>query len=519
MSPIIRNERKEEFHFQATGSEAIFHVVKFSGRDAISECFQYDIDLVSEDAEVDLEELLKGTARLSLKRDEEWIHIDGILAACTQGAQQQHYVEYKATLVPKLWLLTLTTQSRIFQEQTLPEILEEVLKGHGLTSEDYDLSGLSGYPAKEFIMQWQESDFNFFSRLMEHEGIYYFFVDGKIVFADNQSIHESILPILNQDGSPKSEITYHPSTGSLDSGEEVLQSFVCQQRVIQKEIILQDYNWRKPSLNLQSQVSVVEHGHGWLMEYGNHYKGQAEGMALAQIRSEEVQCREKWFSGKSTCRAFSAGKKFKLSAHFRENLNNQEYLLVEVMHEGINPLAYIAEVPGEGSPKQSSYQNSYGVIPASLQFRPIRKAIKPKISGFMPAKIDAGGSGEYAEINGDGSYKCKLLVDLSDKKDGKASRDIRMAQPYAGGGMGMHFPLHKGTEVYLIFQGGDPDRPLIGGATTNPETASPVTGGNSTQCAIHTGGGNQIVIEDTDGNQSMTLSTPSGNTSISIGLG
>jgi type VI secretion system secreted protein VgrG len=135
----------------------------------------------------------------------------------------------------------------------------------------------------------------------------------------------------------------------------------------------------------------------------------------------------------------------------------------------------------------------------------------------MSAKIDASGSGQYAEIDDMGRYKVKLPLDLSDKKDGKASRYVRMMQPYAGGGMGMHFPLHKGTEVALMFLDGDPDRPIIAGAIPNPDTASPVAGSNQTQCKIHTGGGNTITIEDQDGAQRMVMFSPTSNTIMTMG--
>jgi len=164
-----------------------------------------------------------------------------------------------------------------------------------------------------------------------------------------------------------------------------------------------------------------------------------------------------------------------------------------------------------------NYKNTFDCIPADVVFRPLRRTEWPSIHGFVNATIDGAGSNQYAEIDDHGRYKVKLPFDLSDKKDGKASRYIRMMQPYAGGGMGMHFPLHKGTEVALGFVDGDPDRPIILGALVNPETASPVSGANQTQSKIHTGGGNSFTIEDTAGTQSMVMHTPSGNTSISIG--
>jgi type VI secretion system secreted protein VgrG len=231
------------------------------------------------------------------------------------------------------------------------------------------------------------------------------------------------------------------------------------------------------------------------------------------VRAEEIKCRERLYTGAGDHKAFRAGSTFQLSDHPRADFN-AEYLLTEVRHH----LDQVLGLPW-ASATGTTYRNQFVAIPKSQTFRPERKTEWPSIHGFMHAKIDAGGSGQTAEIDDQGRYKVLLPFDLSGKSGGKASRYVRMMQPYAGGGMGMHFPLHKGTEVLLGFLDGDPDRPIILGAVPNPETGSPVTGKNQSQCKIHTGGGNSLTIEDTDGTQSMKMHTPAGNTSISIGKG
>jgi type VI secretion system secreted protein VgrG len=156
-------------------------------------------------------------------------------------------------------------------------------------------------------------------------------------------------------------------------------------------------------------------------------------------------------------------------------------------------------------------------IPADVQFRPERNTPRPRINGTMNATIDAAGDGQYAEIDDEGRYKVVLPFDQSGNSEGRASRWVRMAQPYSGANYGMHFPLHKGTEVLLTFIDGDPDRPIISGSVPNPDTMSPVTGGNQTASVIRTGGGNQIRIEDNDGGQQIHLSSPTMDSKISIG--
>ncbi|MCI5208937.1 MAG: type VI secretion system tip protein VgrG, partial [Candidatus Electrothrix sp. ATG2] len=164
-----------------------------------------------------------------------------------------------------------------------------------------------------------------------------------------------------------------------------------------------------------------------------------------------------------------------------------------------------------------SYFNNFSCIPAEVQFRPERLAEKTRLDGTLNATVDAAGDGQYAEIDDQGRYKVKLPFDQGDAAEGKASRWVRMAQPYAGADYGMHFPLHKGTEVLLTFVDGDPDRPIIAGAVPNPETATPVKGGNQTQSMIRTGGGNQIRIEDGEGGQQIHMSSPTSNSIISLG--
>jgi len=152
-----------------------------------------------------------------------------------------------------------------------------------------------------------------------------------------------------------------------------------------------------------------------------------------------------------------------------------------------------------------------------VQFRPERKTERPRIAGAITARIDAAGSGQYAELDEHGRYKVVLPFDLSGRKDGKASAWVRMAQPYAGSDHGMHFPLHKGTEVLLTFIDGDPDRPIIASAVPNPETPSPVKDSNQTMAAITTGGGNKIHIEDRAGSERILLHSPQQKSFVRIG--
>jgi type VI secretion system secreted protein VgrG len=153
----------------------------------------------------------------------------------------------------------------------------------------------------------------------------------------------------------------------------------------------------------------------------------------------------------------------------------------------------------------------------TIVFRPRRITPKPMVPGIVNAKIDDSSSGDYAELDDNGSYKCRTFSDLSETAEGKGSRFVRQAQDYAGAGMGSHFPAHKGTEVIFIFTEGDPNRPIIVGQVPNTETATTVSGGNQTQCKTVTGGGNSMTYEDSDGGQRIALYSPVKNTHFTMG--
>jgi len=190
-----------------------------------------------------------------------------------------------------------------------------------------------------------------------------------------------------------------------------------------------------------------------------------------------------------------------------------------VEHEGHQTGSFWAGVGKERAEGEEklTYSNGFTSIPSDLQFRPERKTPKSRFYGTMNATIDAAGAGEYAELDDLGRYKVKLPFDQSDMDGGKASRWVRMSQPYAGADHGMHFPLHKGTEVLLTFVDGDPDRPVIAGAVPNAETISPVTAANQTESVIQTGGNNKIRIQDFAGSERIIMETPAANSWIRVG--
>ncbi len=509
-------EESIKFSFTSTAQpDDTFMVAEFTGKEAISKLYEFEIVLYADDPDIDLKEVLKNPVKLTVEKEGEQLRIfHGILSRFEQLHEYSGHVYFRAILVPRLWISDQYLENQLFLDKSIPDIIEEVLKQTGLTSNDYEMKLTGSYDPWEYICQYNESDFNFISRWMEREGIYYYFEQGndteKLIIADAATAHEDI--------TSGESIRYSPPDSLAPSSIEQVREFTCHQQLLPQKVVLKDYNYRKPSLSLKGEADVDPDGRGNVYIYGEHFKTPEQGNALATIRAEELLCREALFYGEGTVPPFLTGYIFELHDHYRDSYN-QRYLITELSHEGVQStyLTGAADDTKDNDTQGPSYFNNFSCIPAETQFRPERLAEKPKMDGTLNARVDAGGDGEYAEIDDEGRYKIKLPFDQNDSTDGKASRWVRMAQPYSGDGYGIHFPLHKGTEVLLTFVDGDPDRPIIAGTVPNPETGSPVTGGNQSQSMIRTAGNNQIRIEDKKGKQQIHFSSPKKDSKISLG--
>ncbi len=506
------SEERITFSFTSTAQpQDTFTVVEFNGTEAISKLYEFDITLYADDPDIDLKEVLKNPVKLTVEKEGEELRVfHGILSRFEQLHEYSGHIYFRAILVPRLWIADQYQENQLFLDKSVPDIIEEILKQTGFTTNDYMLKLTGTYAPWEYICQYKESDFNFISRWMEREGIYYYFEQGdsdeKLIIADAVTAHEDI--------AGERSIRYSPPDSLSPSSMDQVREFTCHQQLLPQKVILKDYNYRKPSLKLEGSADVDPDGRGHVYIYGEHFKTPEDGDALAKIRAEELLCREALFFGEGTVPPFLPGYIFEMHDHYRDSYN-QRYLIIELSHQGVQS----THVTGEGGEESEgpAYFNNFSCIPSDTQYRPERLAQKPKMTGTLNGTIDAGGDGEYAEIDDEGRYKVKLPFDQSDSADGKASRWVRMAQSYAGADYGMHFPLHKGTEVLLTFVDGDPDRPIISGTVPNPETGSPVTSANQTQSMIRTAGGNQIRIEDNAGGQQIHMSSPTKGSIVSLG--
>jgi len=492
-----------------------FDVVSFSGTEGLSKLYQFEVILVSENDNIDLENVIQSRASLTILRDNGNIVFNGILSELEQMGTAQGRTQYRAVLTPAFWRQTLTHHNQIFLNQTVPEIIESAMKSGGLTSLDYEFRMTGSYLPHEYICQYSESLYSFISRLMEREGIYYFFEQNadaeKVIITDTALLHS----VMAEGG----QMSYSPPSG-LDeaSREEVISTLVCRQKILPARVLLKDYNYRKPSLELTAECAVSARGLGDVYIYGEHFATPEEGTRLAQVRADELKCRAKTFHGESLIPYLRPGYLFSLAGHNRADFNTT-YLTMEITHHGDQAFMLSAGLSPTLSDRERSpyYRNSFSAITSDSQFRPERITSKARIPGTLNAHIDAEGSGQYAEVDDQGRYKVILPFDLNSAMGGKASSWLRMAQPYAGENHGMHFPLHKGTEVLLTFIDGDPDRPIIAAAVPNPITPSPITSSNSTQSHVTTAGGNKLHFEDQQGRERIVMQTPNSGSMFRVG--
>jgi type VI secretion system secreted protein VgrG len=497
-----------------------FQVLRFAGAEAVSTLYRFDILLVAAKPDLDLAAIMEAPASLELLREpsnepekDALLQFKGVAVSCELLRPIGQGFLYRVELAPKAWRLTMFRRNQIFLNKTVPQILTQILTEAGLHSgQDFEFRLRASYPVWEYVCQYEESHFEFLSRWLEREGMYYFFEQGpdggKLVIADASDAHVSL---------GGEELIYSPES-NLEGPERAfaVHRFQTRYEPTLRTVRVQDYNYRTPSLPLSAVAEVNNNGQGELHCYAEHPRTPSEASRLAKVRAEELRCRQQLSSGASYAPIVRSGYLFTLRNHYRPAAN-EEHLVLGVKHEGGQEerLRRITGLVGEDA--RDFYHNSFTAIPAATQFRPPLVTPKPRFHGVINAHIDAQGSGEFAELDEQGRYKVRLPFDLSDRPGGAASTWLRRAQPYAGADHGWHFPLHKGVEVMLAFLDGDPDRPVILGAAPNPLNPSPVRDANQTMHQLTTSGQNKLHMEDKAGSQRILMQTPTKNTWVRLG--
>ena len=510
---FMQPQRVLRFVSSAVQDEVLIPSV-IKGFERISAPFTWDLHLVSRASEgdLDLEAVLAQPATLEILQGSgsrhspsTWRPIHGVLSEFSQITHGKDWIHYRAVLVPTVWKLSLSQETRIFQKLKVPDLVREVLNGHGITGSAVEFNLQGSYAPREYVVQYQEDDLAFISRLLEHEGIswYHRYDDDRsvLVFTD----HGEGFAVVAGD-------TTIPFRARADDGEdgptlavdwyqqEVVDAFSCHQQLVPKAVAVQDWNYRQPGHDLAAKEVVADQAvtDGTYL-FGEHQHDGGEAKRLAQLRAEELRCRRLTYRGGGDQRGFRCGNRFNLESHPRADFCG-DYLLVEVRHD----ISQVLE-RGGGGDASTHYANEFTALPVAVPYRPELRTPRPVVPGVLNARIDAAGSGQYAELDEVGRYHVKLAFDRSKPADGTASQAMRMVQPYGGSDHGVHFPLHKSAEVLLLHVNGDPDRPIIAGSVPNPDVPSVVTGANQTQSVIRTAGHNELRFEDLKGSEQIFM--------------
>ncbi len=434
-----------------------------SASEELARLFEFQVRAIGDPAKpVDLRKLLAKpvTASLALPGEGKWRHFNGLVAACGLDGHLGKRPVYRLSLRPWLWLLTRRADTRIFQNMDLQAILKKVFEPYG---GEVAFEQISGLPTYEYCVQYRETDFNFVSRLMEAEGLYYFFrhQEGKhtLVIAHKMAVHAAY------PGHEK--LLFRDSAAGNLGFEEVVDEWRTQVELQPAKLSLNDYNFETPSSSLLAQTSTVESGLPAMLEIYDQpgeYPDKSAGERYAKLRMEEIESRQPRVQGHSLSRGVACGHLFTLAEHPVAGENAKHLVLsthIEAQYGGY-----------ESGQNQLLFDCRFVAMPQAGLFRPQRSTPKPSVAGPQTAMV-VGPSGEEIYTDQYGRVKVQFHWDREGKKDEQSSCWLRVATPMAGKGFGMIALPRIGQEVVVGFIEGDPDQPIILGSVYNAEQITP----------------------------------------------
>ncbi len=479
----------------------------------VSQLFSYQIELISEDPELDHDKIIGKKACVGIKHSDgsskRYFH--GHVSQFWQGEPEDRYYNYHATLVPWLWFLTLTQDCRIYQDKTVPEVVKDVFDRYGFS--DYDFSGIRLNHARwEYCVQYRESSFTFVSRLLEMEGIYYWFKHEAdrhvLMLGDHSSSH--------QDLDYQSEFRYERSEGvGVRHSDDSVWNWTPRKSVRPGKYTHDEYHFQKPKPRGKDLLRVTtETGKSAgadkrfeVYDFPGEFEDRSEGEEYGAYRQEELEADQHELEGESNCRAFTPGFKIKLGEHYQGKQNDQ-YLITHVSHTAHEGSVYFGDPEGG-----ANYSNSFRCIPAKTQYRPKRSTHKHQMRG-MQSGIVTGPGGEEIYCDSYGRIKVQFNWDRLGQYNENSSCWLRVMQPWAGANWGQIWVPRIGQEVVISFFEGDPDRPFVIGGLYNEDSPPPYgLPDNQTRMGVKTrsskGGGpdnfNELRFEDKKGDELLLL--------------
>ena len=439
-------------------------LTQVTGHEELGRLFEFQLSMQSTNLDLKFEDIIgkNVTIRLEGGKGSATRYFNGFIKSFQMLDVDNDMASYQATMVPWLWFLTQTSDCRIFQKQKVPEIIKKVFQDAGFN--DFEDQSSGSFREREFCVQYRETDFNFVSRLMEEEGIYYYFQheDGKhtLIMTDSISGHESY---------PSYEKIEYREYSSGESGSEFIRSWQCSNHFLTTAYAHRDFDFKKPRTDLLSSAEIPrEHEAAGLEIYdypGEYVKG-ADGDNLAKVRISEIQAGHDLYHGSSDAQGIQSGSLFDLEKHLRSD-QNASYLITAVQHT-MQGDSYGNESSGEGE----LYQCTFSAVKKETQYRAARITAKPLIQGPQTAVV-VGPAGEEIHVDEFGRVKVQFHWDRYGAFDDKSSCWVRVSHAWAGKKWGAFYTPRIGQEVIVEFLEGDPDHPIITGRVYNAECMPP----------------------------------------------
>ncbi|MDY9031724.1 type VI secretion system tip protein VgrG [Escherichia coli] len=510
----IQNFDHSHHKLKIRGLKSPVDVLTFTGHEQLSSPFRYDIQFTSSDKAIAPESVLMQDGAFSLTAppvqgmpvQTALRTLHGVITGFKHLSSSQDEARYEVRLEPRMALLTRSRQNAIYQNQTVPQIVEKILRErHQMRGQDFVFNLKSEYPAREQVMQYGEDDLTFVSRLLSEVGIWFrFATDARlkievIEFYDDQSGYERGLTLPLR----------HPS-GLHDGATEAVWGLNTAYSVVEKNVTTRDYNYRTATAEMMTEQHDATGGdnttYGEAYHYADNFlqKGDKEaaesGAFYARIRHERYLNEQAILKGQSTSSLLMPGLEIRVQGDDAPAVFRKGVLITGVTASAARDRSY--ELTFTAIP----YSERYGYRPALIP--------RPVMAGTLPARVTSTVKNDiYAHIDKDGRYRVNLDFDRDTWKPGYESLWVRQSRPYAGDTYGLHLPLLAGTEVSIAFEEGNPDRPYIAGVKHDSAHTDHVTIQNYKRNVLRTPANNKIRLDDERGKEHIKVSTEYGGKS------
>ncbi|MFM0593573.1 type VI secretion system Vgr family protein [Paraburkholderia dilworthii] len=511
---------KQAYTLKLAPQPAPFSVLKFAGHDALSQLYRYEIEFTSPVADIPMDQMLGRPARFIVEPvDPNAVYLQkmvgehaatfselpaahtvhGIVTQFDQFGTSVDETHYRLVIEPRAADLARAVTSRLFQKQSVQEIIADALRHSGFReSVDFRFSLRAQYRRHDYITQFHETTLAFIQRIAADEGIWFRFEQAKghevIVFGDDLDAYarrQRVVPLRRDAG--------------LESvGAESIKSLERHMRRVPEAVQLNDYNHRQAGVPLLVEQNAAKHDqttNAVECLWGEHYETPEEGQRLARLRHEAHLAQQITYAGKGNAFGLEAGEVLGLDS----SPMDAPYGLL------------VISVASRGG-RSDAYSNTFTAIPSDRVWRTaVVPEKRPVIHGVLPARITSPGDYPRAYLTEEGWYVIRLPFDLDAWSPGGTSRPVRLAKPYSGDNYGHHFPLIDGAEVAIIFTAGDPDRPVIVGAMHDSLHPDLVNNLNHTRNLIRTVAQNELRMEDKQGSEHIHLTTPFQSSELNLG--